>query len=306
MGTLFKIIVYAEDEASGGKAAAAAFRRIAALDAIMSDYKETSELMQLCAKSGRAPVKVSGDLFTVVERSLEVSKLSDGAFDVTVGPVVRLWRLSRRTAKLPDPEKRKDALSRVGWEKVKLDEKTRTVQLLEPRMQLDLGGIAKGYAADEALNVLNSHGIKSALVAAGGDIRVGDAPPGSEGWRVAIAPLKQGQKKATEELLLKNGAVSTSGDAEQYVEIEGKRYSHIVDPKTGLGLIGRMSVTVVALDGITSDSLTKVVCVLGPEKGMKLLESQKGVSARMLRLEGDDIKTWTMKNFPMVRLIDDE
>ncbi len=172
-------------------------------------------------------------------------------------------------------------------------------------MQLDLGGIAKGYAADEALKVLNKHGIQSALVAAGGDIRVGDAPPGSNGWRVAIAPLKPGQEKPSEQLLLKNAAVSTSGDAEQYVEIDGKRYSHIVDPKTGIGLVGRMSVTVVARSGISSDSLTKVVCVLGPEKGMKLLETQEGVSARMLRLKGDEMETFTMKNFPNVYVIKD-
>jgi thiamine biosynthesis lipoprotein len=185
----------------------------------------------------------------------------------------------------------------VGYRNIKLDAKKRTVQLVKEGMRLDLGGIGKGFAADEVQKVLREHGIERALVAAGGDITVSGPPPDADGWKVAIAPLEPGAKP-TEQLILKNAAVSTSGDAEQYVEIDGKRYSHIVDPKTGIGLTQRMSVTVVGPDGTTADSLTKVVCVLGPEKGMKLLESQKGVSARMLRLDGDKVEKFTMKNFP--------
>jgi hypothetical protein len=169
-------------------------------------------------------------------------------------------------------------------------------------MRLDLGGIAKGYAADEAVKVLAKHGVERALVACGGDIRVSGPPPGTEGWRVAIAPLKPGAKPS-EELILKDSAVSTSGDAEQFVEIDGKRYSHIVDPRTGIGLVGRMSVTVTAPDGTASDSLTKVVCVLGPEKGFKLLATRAGVSCRMVRLSDDgEAEAFTMKNFPELHL----
>src|SRR5262249_12489957 len=159
----------------------------------------------------------------------------------------------------------------------KLDAKKRTVQLLKPGMQLDLGGIAKGYAGDEAQVVLKKHGITRAMVAAGGDIVVSAPPPDAAGWNIAIASLDPTDGKPADMLLLHDAGVSTSGDANQYVEIEGKRYSHIVDPKTGLGLVGRMSVTVIAPKGIQSDSLTKTVCVLGPEKGLALLERQPGV-----------------------------
>jgi thiamine biosynthesis lipoprotein len=297
MGTLFKIIVYAPDEASARKATKAAYARIAELEDIMTDYRDTSELMRLCAKAGGDPVPVSDDLFRVLTRAQETSELSDGAFDVTVGPVVRLWRLSRRSGKMPDADDLAKARAVVGHANVVLDSTKRTVQLKKAGMRLDLGGIGKGFAADEAIRLLKKQGIDRALVAAGGDITVSNPPPDADGWKVAIAPLEPGAKPS-EQLVLKNASVSTSGDAEQYVEIDGKRYSHIVDPKTGIGLTQRMSVTVVGPDGATADSLTKVVCVLGPEKGMKLLESQPGVSARMVRLNGDKVEKFTMKSFP--------
>jgi thiamine biosynthesis lipoprotein len=299
MGTQFKIILYARDENQARKAAQTAFARIAFLDASMSDYRETSELMQLCKKAGGPPVPVSEELFVVLERAEQVSRLSDGAFDVTVGPVVRLWRLSRRTQRLPEPDKLARALALVGYQNVKLDANKRTVQLLKAGMQLDLGGIAKGYAGDEAQVVLKKNGITRALVAAGGDIVVSAPPPDAAGWNIAIAPLDPADGKPADMLLLHHAAVSTSGDANQYVEIEGKRYSHIVDPRTGLGLVGRMSVTVIAPKGIQSDSLTKMVCVLGPEKGLALLETQPGVSARMVRLGEKGQEVFRTKDFPV-------
>jgi thiamine biosynthesis lipoprotein len=291
MGTRFQMIVYSRDAATARRAAKAAFARVAALNAIMSDYQPTSELMRLCAKAGGPPVKVSEELFFVLARAQEVSRRSGGGFDVTVGPVVRLWRRARRTQRLPDPKQLADARALVGYENVRLNDKVRTVQLLKVGMQLDLGGIAKGYAADEALAVLRKHGIDRALVAAGGDIAVSGPPPGRMGWAVAIAPIP-GEKRAGN-LILAHQAVSTSGDAEQYVEIGGKRYSHIVDPRTGLGLVGRMSATVVAPDGITSDSLTKVVAVLGPDRGFPIIEQTNGVSGRYVRKteKGVEVKT---------------
>src|SRR5205807_2426091 len=156
----------------------AAFARVASLDASMSDYRQESELMRLCAKAGGPPVRVSDELFFVLRRAEEVSRRSDGAFDVTVGPVVRLWRRARRTQKLPDRDQLAQALARVGYKNVRLDARARTVQLLKPGMQLDLGGIAKGYAADEALKALKKHGVTRALVAAGGDVAMSGPPPG--------------------------------------------------------------------------------------------------------------------------------
>jgi FAD:protein FMN transferase len=298
MGTMFKIVLYAPDEPAANLAAKAAFQRIARLDAIMSDYRPTSELMQLCQKAGRGPVRVSEPLFYVLARAQDVSRLSDGAFDVTVGPVVRLWRRARKTEQLPDPEKLAQARSLVGYQNMRLDDKARTVELLKPGMQLDLGGIAKGYAADEAMGVLKQHNITRALVAAGGDIAVSGPPPDAEDWTVGIAPLEDPNQKPSRYLLLHDAAVSTSGDAEQYVEIDGKRYSHIVDPKTGIGLIGRQSVTVVARHGIMADSLTKVVSVLGPERGLAIIDNLDGVSALVVRKKDKGTEVIVSKRFP--------
>jgi thiamine biosynthesis lipoprotein len=297
MGTRFKIIVYAADESSAKAAVKAAFARVAELDGIMSDYRPTSELMQLCKKAGGAPVHVSDDLFTVLARAQEVSKRSEGVFDVTVGPIVRIWRRARRTRQLPDPEDLAKARSLVGYEKMRLDPKAHTVQLMKPGMQLDLGGIGKGFAADAAIAVLKQHGITRALVAASGDIAVSGPPPDAAGWRIGIAPLEDPDSKPSRYLLLHDAGVSTSGDAEQYVEIGGKRYSHIVDPKTGLGLVGRMSVTVVARNDTTADSLTKVVAVLGPERGLAIVEDTEGAAALVIRITEKGEETIASKRF---------
>jgi thiamine biosynthesis lipoprotein len=298
MGTQFRIVIYAGDREAAHKATRAAFDRIASLDASMSDYKDSSELMRLCAKAGGDPVKVSDDLFFVLAKAVETSEKSDGAFDVTVGPVVRLWRKARRTRKLPDADDLKKALALVGYKNIKLDREKQTVQLLKQGMLLDLGGIAKGYAGDEAQKVLKKHGVTSALVAAGGDVVVSGAPPGTEGWEIGIQPLDPAEKEKPKHLLLKDAAVSTSGDVNQHVEIDGARYSHIVDPKTGLGLTGERSVTVVAPNGVTSDSTTKIVMILGEEKGFKIVEAMPGVSSRYVRRTEKGAATQYSKGFP--------
>jgi thiamine biosynthesis lipoprotein len=293
MGTTVSITFYAGDETTAQKAAKAAFARVAELDGIMSDYRPSSELMRLCKKAGGPPGLVSKDLFTVLDYAQEVSRRSDGALDVTVGPIVKLWRKARRTRELPNAEALAKALSLVGYEKMKLDPKKRTVQLTLVGMLLDLGAIAKGYAADCLLAILRQFGITRAMGVLGGDIAVGDAPPGKKGWKIGIAPLKNPLAKPARYLLLTNRGVSTAGDVEQYVEIGGKRYSHIVDPKTGLGLVGRMSVTVIAKNGLTADALDTTACVLGPERGLKLIEDTPGAAGFLVF--GD--RTLTTRNF---------
>jgi len=281
MGTLFRIVVYAPDQEHALTACRAAFVRIAHLDNIMSDYKEDSELMRVCREAADKPVKVSPDLFRVLQASQEVARQSDGAFDATVGPVVRLWRRARRQQQLPDTKRLEAARQLVGFEKLRLDPQQQTVQLALPGMLLDLGGIGKGYAADAALEVLERHGLKQVMVVAGGDVRVGEAPPGAIGWKIGIAGLQDGTRP-TEYLLLRQVAVSTSGDLEQFVEIAGRRYSHIVDPHTGQALVGRRSATVVAPTGTQSEAWATALCVLGPEKGLALLEKRAGFAARFL------------------------
>lgn len=247
MGTLVRITIYSKD----ASAMQAAFRRIAELDDELSDYKPESELNRLCRTHDRV-VQVSKDLFRVLEASQKLSRLTGGAFDVTIGPVTHLWRLG----KTPDAP----TMARVGWRNLVLDKKHRTAELKLAGMQLDLGAIAKGYAADEALRILQELGVKKALIAVSGDIAAGEAPPGTKGWRVGLEP-------AGGEILLRNGAVSTSGDTEQFRRIDGVRYSHIIDPKTGLGLTSPIAVTVVARRGLEADPIATAVSVMGEARG---------------------------------------
>jgi thiamine biosynthesis lipoprotein len=229
------------DEAAAQVAFAAAFQKIADLDGSMSDYNTQSELSRLSASSPHTkPVEVTHDLWQILYIARSVSRDSEGAFDVSVGPITRLWRQARREKKLPDAEKLQTALAAVGYKHIRLSEiskvqRPETVQLTKPHMRLDLGGIAQGFAADRALQVLQRHGITRAIVNASGDIVAGDPPPGERGWKVALGALDP-TKPPTEFVMLANASISTSGDAFQYTEVDGVRYSHIVDPKTGIGL----------------------------------------------------------------------
>lgn len=301
MGTQIQLLIYSPSEEMAKKAAAAAFDRVKQLDDIMSDYRPTSELMRLCARAGGDPVPVSTELFTVLQKANLVSRLSGGAFDVTVGPVVRLWRIARRTKQLPDSEKLAAARSLIGWQQIHLDEINHTVKLDKKGILLDLGGIGKGYAMDEVQKVLRQHGITRSLVSAGGDVVADDPPPGTDGWKVAIYPLEPEKDQPVPELLLKNAAISSSGDLQQFVEIDGVRYSHLVDPRTGLGLVGRMSATVLAPTGIQADSMTKVLAILGAEKGLPLLENLPGVSGRLALQTDRGITVAVSRRFPKPR-----
>lgn len=280
MGVQFRISVYAPAQAAANAAAKGAFARIRQLNGLFSDYDENSELMRLCRDSGPGkPVKVSPELLAVLQHAVKLSRRTDGAFDVTVGHLTRLWRRARRRKEMPKADDLKAALSKTGYRFVRIDEKRGTVELLKPGMRLDLGGIAKGYAADEALKVLRKRGLPRAMIDASGDIVAGDLPPGKRGWTIGIAPLQNPDGKSIRYLTLANCAVATSGDAYQYVVIDGRRYSHIVDPKTGLGLTQRSSVTVIARTGTTADSLASAVSVLGPAKGLAFAAGRQGVEA---------------------------
>jgi thiamine biosynthesis lipoprotein len=304
MGTRFRIVLYAADEATARTAAAAAFRRIAELDGIMTDYRATSELMRLCGDPAALPsgpgVHVGSDLFTVLRHAQEVSRASGGAFDVTVGPLTHLWRRARKNHQMPDAAALQTARELVGYRKLQIDSKTHTVHLDKPGMILDLGGIGKGYAADAALQTLGRHGITSALVAAGGDIAVSASPPGAAGWSIGIAPLDDPTATPKRYLLLHDAAVSTSGDAEQHLDVDGKRYSHIIDPRSGIGLVEDGSVTVVAPHGLSADPLTKVVSVLGADRGFPIIDSVEGASALVVRKTGKREQSYASTRFAAV------
>lgn len=292
MGLPFRIVLYAPDAAAAEAGAEAAFARVAQLNQSLSDYEDSSELSRLSRTSGSgAAVPAGPDLWRVLERSQDLSRRSRGALDMTVGPYVRLWRRARMEHKLPAPERLAAASNAVGFAHVRLDPKTRSVTLDVPGMRLDAGAVAKGYATEEAVRVLKARGIRRALVTAGGDMSAGDPPPGRNGWRIEIAPLDIPDAPPARFALLKNQSLATSGDLFQRIEIGGVRYSHIVDPRTGLGLTDHSLVTVIARDGLTADGLSTAVSVLGPEAGLNLVESEPGAAVFIARKPGERLET---------------
>jgi thiamine biosynthesis lipoprotein len=298
MGLPFRIVLYAPAQAEADAAAAAAFRRVKQLNDIMTDYDADSELSRLSRSSGQGrEVPVSEDLWRVLERAQALSEKSRGAFDITVGPCVLLWRKARREKKMPDPVRLAEARQAVGYQHIRLRSGRRVAELMVPNMRLDLGGIAKGYAVDEALKVLGQHGITRALVAGAGDLAVTDPPPGKPGWRVELAPLDVTNAPAARFVILSHAGLATSGDAFQRLEIDGKRYSHIVDPHTGIGLTDHSLVTAIGPDCMTADSLTKVVSVLGPGLGLKFIANTPRVEARVVRQPGAGVEVYQTRGF---------
>ena len=260
-----------------------AYDRITELEQIFSDYRSDSELSLLARAPANQPIPVSAELFGLFETSFELYQKTDGAFDITMGPLIRQWRLSRKNHRLPSQTSFDRAKSRSGFHLVVLNTENRTILKKVEGMIFDFGGIGKGYAADAALAILREGGFPQSLVAVSGDIALGDPPPGDDGWRIGINSLQliEGSEDM-QTVKLANAAVSTSGDTEQYVEIEGKRYSHILDPKTGLGLTERIGVSVIAPNATTSDSYATAVSILGEKEGLKFIENTRPVECQIV------------------------
>ncbi len=292
MGTKFRVVLYAQHPADANRAAAAAFRRVDQLDATLSDYDPLSELSRLSNTAGADEwVSVGDDLWSVLLRSAHLATVTDGAFDVTVGPLTRLWRWANRRGVLPDEERIAYARAAVGHRLIQFDRSSHRVRLVAPGMRFDVGAIGKGFTADAALAVLTRSGISHALIDAGGDIVASHPPPGTPGWRVEI-PKVHNDTVGSETIWLSDGAVATSGDTYRYVEVDGVRYSHIVDPATGLGLTVRRITTVFAPTAVEADALASAISVLGPIKGIELVESRTQVLARALQADGPVWRQW--------------
>lgn len=283
MGVEARITVYAPSERMAKEASKVAFQRISALDAIMSDYRKDSELNRFCRAPQSEATNLSPELWQVLLYGQQLAEETGGAFDVTAGPVVRLWRQARKSGRLPAEEALEQALAHCGWSNLWLDPQQARGRLHKAGMQLDLGGIAKGYAADEALRVLVEAGLPRALIDFGGDLVAGEAPPGRPGWRILVED--SGTALPNPYLWLRWGALSTSGDKVQFLEVEGVRYSHVVDPRTGIGLRHRLAVTVQAKRGIESDSLATAIGVLGETEG-RALAARHQVLAWIRPVEG--------------------
>jgi FAD:protein FMN transferase len=268
MGTTFTVQCHADDHSKALPAIDEAFACAEAINAVASDYIADSELLELTRHPVGKEIPVSEILFPLLLQARGFAEKTDGHFDPTLGPLTRLWRESRRRGKLPQPEVLEAAQQSSGWRHFTLDPERRSAVFHRPNMRLDLGGIAKGQAADAMLATLAENGFTRVCIAAGGDVRVGDPPPGREGWRIAVTTFDPASVSRT--LVLANAAVSTSGDLHQSIEIDGVRYSHIIDPATGLGMTRRRAATVIAENSTTSDALATACCVAPPETAKAL------------------------------------
>lgn len=285
MGTEFRFLVYAGNAKQATAALDAATRRLDALNASLSDYLADSEISRLSAASGRGDWRLLlRDVENVLTWGQRLAAQTGGAFDMTVGPLTRLWRVSRRNGKLPTESRLSGALQATGFQFLELDEKRRRARLTRPGMRLDLGGIAKGYAVDETLKTLLHHGITTALADGGGDLRTLGSPPDAGGWRITLEDL---ESSSTTVYQLSDLAMATSGDLYQSIRLGDREFSHLIDPKTGLGLEYRRSVTVIAEDAMTADALASALSVLAIEESQALLATHYPTCAARILTRGD-------------------
>lgn len=291
MGSPFKLVFYTSSDSIAQLAADRAFKRVEELNEIMSDYRDGSEINRLSATSGSGKwVPVSKDLFDILAASQDISAKTGGVFDATLGPVVQMWRHATRKGIFPPEEEIRDALARTGYSKLKMDKKTHRIMLMQKGMRLDIGGLGKGYAAEEAIKELKKLGITSAMMDAGGKIVLTNPPPGTKGWNINVSNGSDSLKA----MQLSNVALATSGPTYRYMEYKGVRYSHIVDPKTGIGLLFHVRTTVISPDGTVADALATAFSVAGIEKSKKYLKRFKGSKVWLVEKQGDRVAEWNM------------
>jgi len=288
MSTFARVVAIAEDTQTAEKSITSAFEQLQAVDELMSDYKEDSQISKVNRDAFKNPVAVSKSTFEVLQKSLEFSKLTDGAFDITVGPLVDLWRAAADANSMPSTEQLAEVRGRVGYEKIILDADNLSVRFAVDGMRLDPGGIAKGYAIDKAIEAMRKTGASGGMVDVGGDIRCfGPPPAGKEKWVIGLqdpAGAIEGVRPARYPVVLKfnDAAVATSGGYRRFVLIEGKKYSHIINKQTGLSSDKLSSVTIIAETAIEADALATAVSVMGREKGMALIEKTPNVEAVLI------------------------
>jgi thiamine biosynthesis lipoprotein len=293
MGTEVTITVTAASTDVGEAAIDAGMAELRRLDAMMSLYKDTSEITKINLAAGRNPVKVSPEMIEVVEHAAEISRVSGGVFDVTIGPLVVLWQMRLKEGKIPTDTEIARIKPLVNYKNIAIDTKASTIFLKKPGMIMDFGGM-KGYTADRVAELFRKRGIENAIIAVAGDIWVlGHREDGSP-WRIGVQHPREHDKTLTV-LELSNKYISTSGDYERFVIREKKRYHHIIDPRTGKPSTGVISVTLVGDKGALIDPLSKVPFILGPEEGMKIIR-KFGAEAIVVDEQGKVFMTDGIKN----------
>ena len=282
MGSPLDIEVTGPDRATCERAVEAARAEIERLERMMTDWKDDSPLMEINHQAGRRPVSVPPELFLIIRKSIELSELTEGAFDISFAAAGTLWNW--KDPRVPSDAEVRASLADVGWRGIVIDEANQTVFLAKPGMRIGLGAIAPGYAGDRALEKIAAQGIRDAMVNVSGDVVVRGAKNGGP-WKVAVRhPRRPGESLAI--LPVSNGAISTSGDYERYFEADGRRYCHIIDPRSGIPANRCQSVTVLAPVLAVADGLATGIFVLGPEKGLALVEQLAGVEALIVAADG--------------------
>jgi thiamine biosynthesis lipoprotein len=298
MGSPFAITFYSDDSIRATFLAKRCFELVDSFVLIFSDYIDTSELSKLSASAGinARPVAVSPALLDILVLSKIAFDKSGGAFDITIGPLVKLWRSARKTKQFPANEAIQPARSSIGFNNMIIDTVNKKVTLSKPGMQLDLGGIAQGWIAQKIIDFLHTQQVDHALVNASGDIVMSSAPPGSAGWMIGVNVPETTDEILPQTLLMQNKAVTTSGDAYQFIENAGKRYSHIIDPRTGYGVTSQRNVTVIAGDGTMADWLA-TACSILPIKKAKKLAAQMGAEVLIAQIKSGKLIFDSTKGF---------
>lgn len=278
MGTEFRIVLFTEkDSATATALAQRSFAYVDTLNQIFSDYIPDSDLSRLSDQAGNGQKnRIHPELYNILRLAKGYSDASDGAFDVTVGALTRLWRKARHLKQPPDSAQVQKALATVGYQHLQLF-RGHQVRLARPGTRLDLGGIAQGYAADQCLALLRQNGIPCALVDAGGDIALGDAPPGSAGWAIQLPRRNPDGVTTYETIWLARCGITTSGASYRYLEANGVRYSHIVNPRTGWGMTHNYLVTVQATNAVTADAWATALSVQGWDRAQQKKARKQGV-----------------------------
>ncbi len=300
MGSPFNIILYTTDSATARNMADNCFALVDSLVFIFSDYIDSSELNRLCALAGKpgTAMKVSAPLLDILLQSKHAFEKSNGTFDITLGPVTKLWRKARKEHIFPTKSAVKEKLALTGFNKIMIDSVQQSVQLIQPGMQLDLGGIAQGYIAQKVIDLIKESGVTNALVDVSGDIVAIGKPGNSMGWTIGVNVPGRGEELQEQLLLISNRAVTTSGDVYQFFEHDGKRYSHIINPSTGFGITSQRNITVIADNGTLADWLTKA-CSLLPIRKAKKLVNYYGAELLIAEIQKGKLKMYQSKNFKL-------
>ncbi len=285
MDTFCEISCYTDDREKAIAGIDAAFNEMKRIEKVFNKFDENSEVSKINRLAGSEKIKVTREMFQLIKDSIYYSRISGGAFDITVAPLMDIWGFVRKHGTIPDKETIDDAIKSVGYKNLELDREELSIRFLNKGTKLDFGGIAKGYAIDRAKDILASFGIKNALINLGGNIFALGNPPGEKAWKIGVEdPRSKGSLLRSFELT--GQAISTSGNYERFFEMAGKRYSHIMNPLTGEPCQGIISVTIVSDSGESSDALSTAIFVMGEEKGIALSKTIKGVKVLILKEDG--------------------